>query len=313
MRSPSRVGEAEANAFLEAHLGRPVEGLELVGEGAWSRCFGFRDRGRELVIRFGRFVGDFEKDRRASQFDTAGLPVPELSSLGPAFDAWFAISARVRGEPLELRSESGWRSVLPSLFAALDAMRAIDLSATSGHGRWDASGDAPHASWREFLLAIDHDGPELRTHGWRKRLLGAPGGDRVFRSGYAVLAGLAESAPAERHVVHGDLINRNVLVSDDRISGIFDWGCSFYGDFVYEVAWLAFWAPWYPAMAEIDIVARARQHFAAIGLDVPDLDARLRACMVHIGLDHLAYTAWAGRSQDLAAVTQRMLPLLDGS
>ena len=46
-------------------------------------------------------------------------------------------------------------------------------------------------------------------------------------------------------MVHGDLLNRNVLVAPDgsRLTAVFDSGCSTYGDFLYEVAWFTFWPP----------------------------------------------------------------------
>jgi hypothetical protein len=40
--------------FLQAHLATPPQELTLIGEGAWSRCFGFQHDGQELAIRFGR-------------------------------------------------------------------------------------------------------------------------------------------------------------------------------------------------------------------------------------------------------------------
>jgi hypothetical protein len=39
MISPSRIRAIDARTFLEKHLGRKVEAVELVGERAWSRCF----------------------------------------------------------------------------------------------------------------------------------------------------------------------------------------------------------------------------------------------------------------------------------
>ena len=97
----TRIEEPTAQSFLEGHFGHPVSHVEYVGEGAWSRCFGFVDRGRELVVRFGRFVEDFEKDRRASAFRSPQLPVPEMMAVGRAFDGFFAVSSRAHGEPLE--------------------------------------------------------------------------------------------------------------------------------------------------------------------------------------------------------------------
>jgi hygromycin-B 4-O-kinase len=307
----SGVGGAEAQKFLEQLLGRTVEAFELAGEGAWSRCYGYLDGGKERVIRFGRYLDDFERDLRASTFHSPALPVPRLYQIGRAFDGHFAISSRARGVPLESLSADGWLAVLPALFDALDAIRAIDLSGSSGYGDWDAHEVGAHASWRDFLLAVDLDTPERRTYGWRQRLIDSPIGDELFCKGLARLARLADPGLGPRYVVHADLINRNVLVEDGRIGGIFDWGCSFYGDFLYDLAWLAFWAPWFSALADLSLVERARAHLAQTGTDVPDFERRMRICMLHIGLDHLAYNAHTGDSAELVRVAERLLPLIE--
>jgi hypothetical protein len=54
--------------------------------------------------------------------------VPEVLEIGTALDGYFAISSRARGRPLESLDADAWRAVLPSLFGALDAMRAIDIA-----------------------------------------------------------------------------------------------------------------------------------------------------------------------------------------
>lgn len=301
---------SDAARFLRAHFGREALHVEWVGEGAWSRCFGFEDCGRDLVVRFGRFLEDFERDRRAASFRSEALPVPEVLEIGEALGAYFAISSRAYGLPLESLDEDGWMEILPSLLRALDAMRVVDLGDVPGYGNWDARGHARDASWAAFLLSIDADTPALRTHGWRRKLAESPLGDELFRAGHALLAQLAATLPTSRCIVHSDLINRNVLVSEERIAAIFDWGCSFYGDFLYDVAWLEFWSPWHPPLAAVDVRERARQHYAAIGLAVPELDARIRCCMLHIGLAHLAYNAHTGDHGALAATAERMAPLL---
>jgi hygromycin-B 4-O-kinase len=303
----------DARAFLRVHLGRHDVGpVELIGEGWWSRAFGFRDRDRDRVIRFGRHVDDFLKDRRAAAFRAPALPVPEVFEVGAAFDGYFAISTRAYGTPLESNAARGWHTVLPALFAALDALRAIDVSDDAGYGHWDAQGRARFSSWRDFLLAVELDTPKHRTHGWRQRLIDTPTGDAPFVAGLRVLRELADAFPRERYVVHGDLINRNVLVDGAQLTAVFDWGCSFYGDFLYDIAWLAFWEPWYPALTEIDVRGQARKHYSSIDLDVPDFEARVRACMIHIGLDHQAWNATTGDLDTLGRVIERTNGLLDG-
>ena len=136
-------------------------------------------------------------------------------------------------------------------------------------------------------------------------------GDAPFDAGMARLFELADACPDERFVVHADLINRNVLVESGRINAVFDWGCSFYGDFLYDLAWIEFWAPWHPSIAATDIRAEARRHYASIGLEVDDLDARMRCYLIHIGLDHQAYCAFTGNDDDLVAVTARTLAYVE--
>ncbi len=302
---------AAASEFLRQHLGREVSQVEWVGEGAWSRCFGFEYRGRDLVVRFGRFLDDFENDRRAASFRSDALPIPEVIDIGTALGGYFAISSRAHGEPLESLDPAGWRAVLPSLFAALDELRSIDLSDTHGYGGWGSDRNAPHASWRDHLLAVDTDSPAQRTYGWRRKLIESPVGDDLFRAGHARLGELAGAVPAPRSLVHSDLINRNVLVAEGRISAVFDWGCSLYGDFLYDVAWLEFWSPWFEALSALDVRSEALRHYAAIGLDVPDFDQRMRCCLLHIGLDHLAYNAHTGSLEDLLDVAKAVAALLD--
>lgn len=59
--------------------------------------------------------------------------------------------------------------------------------------------------------------------------------------GYARLRELAQALPGERHTIHGDLLNRNVLVADLKITAVIDKGNALYGDWLYDVAWLIFW------------------------------------------------------------------------
>ena len=86
--------------------------------------------------------------------------------------------------------------------------------------------------------------------------------------------------------------------------------CSVYGDFLYDVAWFTFWAPWHAPLDAVgfrDIVTR---HYQRTALAVPMMDDRLRCYELHIGLVHLAYCTFARRSGELQEVAQRMAGLL---
>lgn len=288
------MDQIEAEGFLVQHFGRPIGSVELVGAGCWSRCYGFTLDGRDLVVRFGAHVEDFEKDRLAASFAGHHLPVPEMLAIveGPGGHA--AISTRAFGAPLESLSATEWVEVLASLFAFLDAARGVDLAATSGFGRWDGAGVGSHPSWPAYLLAVADDPPATRVHGWRASLAASPAGEATFLAGLTRLGQLAEVGPGARHLVHGDLLNRNVLVDHGRIDAVFDWGQALYGDHVYDVASLVFWSAWYPALATVDVRSAVVAHFRRTGLEVEDLDARLLACQLHLALENLGYAAFIG-------------------
>jgi hygromycin-B 4-O-kinase len=119
-----------------------------------------------------------------------------------------------------------------------------------------------------------------------------------------------DSAP--RCLIHGDLVNRNVLVDQDRISAVFDWGCSRYGDHLYDLAWFEFWAPWFPSL-DIDLLGlELERRWRALGYVPHQRDERLLACYLHIGLEHLAYNAYLGDIPALAATAERMQALVNG-
>lgn len=305
------IDSVAAQAFLAAHFDAAAADVEPLGAGAWSRAFGFRRGAEELVVRFGRHADDFAKDRWAHAYRRPDLPIPAVLALGPAFDGFYAVSTRARGEALEHLKPAAWRAVVPALAAALEALRLADLAGTRGYGGWDGSGHAPYTSWSAYLLAVGDDPPGRRTHGWRRRLATSPAGEAAFAWGYERLRQVLDDT-APRSLVHADLINRNVLVAGERLSAVFDWGCAAFGDHLYDLAWLEFWAPWHPNLDVPLLRAALERRWGAAGYAPQNPGGRLAACCLHIGLDHLAYNAYLGDWAALAATAERMRALAGG-
>lgn len=299
---------SEVEAFLASRLGGGVAGVTRLHGGEWSTAYAFTHRGNPLVARFSRVDEDFAKDRVAADFAAPGLPVPRVTEIGEAFDGYFAISERAAGRPLDSLSGAELRATFPSLLDALDVIRRTDLRGASGFGRWAASGDAPFASWSSFLLAVEHGpAPISRISGWRERLAASPTRTGPFDRAYERLQHLAGRLPDVRHLVHADLLNGNVLVSGATVSAVLDWGNALYGDFLYDVAWFELWSPWCPAWHGIDFAAEAQRHFGARGIDVPHFEARMTACLIQIGLDGQAYSAFKERWDDVEETARRTL------
>jgi hygromycin-B 4-O-kinase len=301
------VDVERVEVFLATQFGSDVNAVSRIGTGVWSKAFAFRRADRDYVVRFGTHQEDFAKDRLAARHACPALPIPRVVELGEAFGGYYAISERVFGRYIDDVKETQLRALLPSLFAVLDSVRMADISATSGYGLWGADGNAPHPSWRVTFLDVNNDRSEKRIHGWRERLAGSAVGIGMFEKAYGHLVELADSVPEERYLIHNDLLHYNVLVEGDRVTGVLDWGCGMYGDFLYDLAWFCFWQPWYPAWRNIDFRTEASRHYASIGLDVPRFEERLRCCEIHIGLAGQAYQAYAGNWSDLQATAERTL------
>lgn len=264
----------------------------------------------DLVVRFNVYDEDFEKDAYAVRWTSAALPIPPIIEWGRAIGRFYAVSERAPGEHIDEVEEARMRRLLPALFAALDAMRAVDLSHASGFGGWRADGRTQRRSWREWLLGIATDPATRGAPNWRELLKGRPDAVAIYEAGYERLRELVDGCPEDRHLIHDDLLNYNVLVIGDRINAVLDWGSSKYGDFLYDLAKFVFYQPWYAAWRKIDFAAEARRHYAAIGLDVPRFEERLMCYALHEGIGGMAYSAFRGRWEHVDSNARRVQELL---
>lgn len=307
------LGPADVLLFVKGLYGSGARDVEMLPGGEWSAAFSFMLDQDELVVRFSARIDDFEKDRAAAAFSTRVLPVPRLLDIGESPYGYYAISERKHGVFLEDLDESGWRRALPQLFVALDSMRTIEVESTAGCQLTD-DGSEP-VTWREWILSGITDEPGGRVSGWKRRLSGSAELEALFAEGRAALVSLFASLPEQRSLIHGDLINRNVLVEPDGsvIVAIFDWGCGVYGDYLFDVAWLDFWSPWFPALEAVDFLSALQSHYRSISHHAHDFAARLKAYELHIGLSHLAYNAFTGRDDEQTALSVRMRQVLDST
>jgi len=303
----TKIDQDAARGFLTRRYGHDVSELLPLRQGVWSSAYGFDWQSKALVVRFGAYRDDFEKDRLAADYTSRDLPIPRIVEIGEALGGSYAISERAPGEHIDALDEQAMRRVLHSLFAALEAARRVDLGDGAGFGGWDGAGRAPHPTWRARLLDVATDGPTRLGASWRGALAASTVGTGPFDEAFAALQGLVDRCPEERHLVHGDLLHFNVLVADDRVTAVLDWGSSIYGDFLYDLAWLTFWSPWYPAWSRIDFAREAVSYYGSIDLAVPNFEERLRAYELYIGLESQGWYAQRGETANLEKTAARIL------
>jgi hypothetical protein len=110
-------------------VGYDPNDVVAAGAGAWSSCFAFRAEGRDLVVRFGPYLEDFEKDRFAARFSCAAMPVPHVEMADAVGDGFLVVSARALGVPLEEVSRPEWERLVPAIVELLEALRTAEIPA----------------------------------------------------------------------------------------------------------------------------------------------------------------------------------------
>jgi hygromycin-B 4-O-kinase len=302
----ARVELTDAAEFLSQHFSGGVSNTEFVGAGAWSRCFGFRRNGNDYVVKFGAHLQDFERDMWAGRFASETLRIPVVSEIGRAFDGWFVIATRAYGTAWEKLDSETLSKAIPSISEVMVALVESDISDTVGFGNWDITGNAPFPSWSDFLASVGSDAPERRVHGWKAALAASPIGMATFDYGYGLMMELASNLPSMRVLVHNDLFNRNTLVEKNRTTGVLDWGCSLFGDPLYELATLVFWSTYHPAIHASDLIDVVKTRLKNCSLTISHFEDRLRCCAIHIGLEHLGYNAFLNDDESLYLTESRL-------
>lgn len=302
------LGEVER--FLVSRHGRPIESLAQLPGGFWSAAYAYRVAGQDLVLRLSTSTAGFEADRAAMTFSAPDLPVPRVVEIGRAFGVGYAISDRHYGRFLEdVRAEESPRSG-PMLGSLLRALRAIeerpDLSVSS-----QTADLAPQDSWRNHLIRQLVDDGTSRNAGWRAALRQDTELERVFRACEARITELLDACTERRHVVHGDLLYQNVLISEDAstVTGVFSWKRSVRGDFLYDTAYCTFFSPWYPGVSAADPWAVTLS--ALTPEQRRDAGARHHCYELTIGASHLGGYLWTNDEQNLRAAQRRLIEILE--
>jgi hygromycin-B 4-O-kinase len=292
-----------ARQFVGEHFGDRAQNLAPLGAGEWSQAYSFLLDRQEMVIRFGAHLDDFKKDRAMGAYSSTILPIPRVLEIGETQNGYFAVSEWVAGVHLDELNGAEMRLILPQIFDALHDFQQHDFTDTQEVGIWRPDGAGP--SWEEWLLAVAK--PRERQAGWRERLDTSPQDARVFDAGVEKLRKLVTQLPEYRGIVHADLLNRNVLVDQGKLTGVIDWGNAFYGDPLYDSAWFLYWWSWYPEWQEVDLRAILDRHWAKHGGPPAQLEERLRCCLIHISLDHIAYCAFRQRPEDQRRHAEQLL------
>jgi hygromycin-B 4-O-kinase len=238
----------DIRALVEQRVG-PISDFEPLPEGLASQAYAFRQGSEPFVVRVGRWREGFEKDAFAWRtFSSPDLPIPEVLRVDATGEIAVCISRRVPGVRV---CDLDGALVATAVLRTLSALAGADVGPTAGFGPFDAAGQAPYETWRDYLMRVAE--PDFCDWG-----LVTDRSDRA-RIDRAILA-VARLAPANapiRGLIHGDFGAANLLAERGVITAVIDWDRALIGDVAYDQANVFFWGE--PSLKPVLSVLDARR------------------------------------------------------
>ena len=297
----------QVSAWLTGLHNAEIRDLVSLSGGFWSSAFAYRVGTQAFVLRLSDMAEGFAIDTAAMRFNGPNLPVPNVVETGKALGLNYAISERHYGRFIETTSADEGSAVGSALETLLAEMRAVATSEDDMVIWYDQEGST-NMTWHSWLTGGLVDNPDVRVSGWRAKLAENPGIDNLFSTCESRIHELLPACPERRDLIHGDLLHQNVLVSNDasKVTAVFSWKCSAYGDFLYDVAWCTFWSDWHPGIAASDIWNRTMVAQDLTEADLVNASLRHHCYELQIGASHLGWNAWTGNQEDLDAVARAL-------
>jgi hygromycin-B 4-O-kinase len=299
------LSEDVIRALLAERFVAPDGPLVPVGGGQIAQTFAFTADGQAYIIRFNHtnMLVNLEKDAYIYQhFAGPQLPIPPVHQIGHLDDLVYAITQKMPGRPMTDLPKAEVITAIPSLITTLDAIHASPVGETTGYGIFNSEGVGLATSWRDTLASINAEDDPTDFYGqWHHMFEDTFLERSVFERIYATMVRLLDFCPEERWLVHGNYGFGNVLLADGQVTAVLDWIDAKYGDFVYDIAWLDFWAP------DLGFGERFAAHYTARGHAVPAYAERLRCYECYIGLLALRFFAKTDQHPAYIGTRDRLL------
>jgi len=290
---------------IEDFLKASFENVKIISEFSGNenaRAFLFASNDKEYVIKLDSHDEDFRKDKYAFEhFSSRELIIPKVFKQGKIEnDLYFSISLKIDGNILNSLNLNELNLVFPHLAKVLKKIHDADISQASGYGIWNvADGNAPHQTWKDAILGID----KSSYFNWEKLFMEGIYEKDLFDKAYSQISDLAKFLNEDRSLIHGDFGFNNVLVEAEKVTGVLDWALSRYGDFIYDIAYLAFWDD------RLDYGKIFRKNYK--DKNIENYDERMLCYMLHIGLTSSGFSAKWGNKKQYDETKQIFIKLLE--
>jgi len=278
---------------IQSILKGSVSNVQAINFGELSKVFSFCFQDKAYVIHFNKNEDRFIKDeylyKKLSQLD---IPIPKNERNGKIDDIYFSISEKAIGQSLEAYPENEIKNVLPALATEFKKIVQIPIDSSEKYGAIDYKGEGSFNSWQKYIESFfqkEQDGfwkdwYTLFDHSFLEK--------EVFDYYYEMMMELSLYSPEERYLVHGDFHLGNIISDGQDITAIIDWELAMYGDFMFDIANIHFWAP------QLEVPQIFHEAWIKNGEEIPHFQERLLCGMLFKGIDGLRFFA---KKEDEAA------------
>ncbi len=265
-----------------------------------TRAFLFSSKKKEYVIRVDSSIESFGKDNYAyGHFASRKIIIPETVASGKIEEGlFFSITRKLQGISLDKLTDGEFKIALPEICSVLERIHSIDISKTSGYGEWGLSGNAPYKSWNDFLLSVK----DSVYFNWNNLFKEGIMEKDLFDKAYGKMVDLSIYSTRERYLVHGDYGFNNILIDKGKVSGVLDWAMSRYGDFVFDISWLALWE------YRVDYGEIFKEYHK--GKDLANYDKRVLCNIMHAAITSMGFLAKWGDRKGYNFARNRLLKFL---
>ncbi len=314
----TEIETAEVYDFLIKNFSNNISNVKTLKGGELSKAFSFEAQSDEFVIKVRRvrkrlrIQHPFHKEiiianvLKEQGFD---IPVPKTIQHGVFKEDKgekfvYTIVEKASGNPVHLFPEDEAISIDNLLIEYLHQIHLVDVSKTQGYGKWQEWSKAHFNSMNEHILDLIEKqkiyiNSKYSTGIYEKEL---------YENGLSKILELTEFCSVKRYLVHADYGYDNVLADKNgKITAIFDWEHSLFGDFVYDIAWIDFWC-FRPENTYSKLYCE--KYKSSERLDFENYDERLQCYKLFIGMTAAGFFSESNQKDKYLEAKKLILDLL---
>jgi hygromycin-B 4-O-kinase len=297
----------QAQEYLKYIEGNNISNVSAIEMGEISRVFSYMKDNRQFVIHFKSSRDSLDKSKYMyDHFSSKEVPIPKVISIGALNQLYYSITEKVLGQPVSSFKEKDMTGILDKVAKLFTNIADIKIDKTEGFGWISPYDSAACNTWIEYLTSFFSRESEFYGD-WTKLYEESFLERDLFEDIYSAMIKLAEYAPEEPYLVHGDFHLGNMLSDGNRITGIVDWEMAMYGDFILDLATIHFWSP------HLQLPQRVLKAWEAEGRTIPHFEERLLCYQLFKGVDGLRFFAKKDSRSGYDYVKNKLMNLLKGN